>query len=54
LQKMPSPVLAFCRTGARSASLWALNQAGNLSVSSILETTKNAGYDLAGLSPRLS
>lgn len=50
---MPGPVLAFCRTGTRSATLWALSQAGHLTVEAILETAKGAGYDLIGLSDRL-
>ncbi|WP_019962235.1 bifunctional protein tyrosine phosphatase family protein/NAD(P)/FAD-dependent oxidoreductase [Woodsholea maritima] len=53
LQALPAPVLAFCRTGTRSASLWALSQAGHLSTEAILQTTKEAGYDLSGLTARL-
>ncbi|RMF41530.1 MAG: TIGR01244 family phosphatase [Alphaproteobacteria bacterium] len=30
LRELPGPVLAYCRSGARSASLWALSQAGRL------------------------
>ena len=47
------PVLAFCRTGTRSASLWALSQAGRLPTKELLETTAEAGYDLSALNPRL-
>lgn len=47
------PTLAFCRTGTRSTMLWALSQAGKLTVEEILETARNAGYDLGGLRPRL-
>lgn len=53
MQELPAPVLAFCRTGTRSASLWALMQAGHISTEAILKTTATAGYDLAGLSERL-
>ncbi len=28
MQELPAPTLAFCRTGARSATLWSLSQAG--------------------------
>lgn len=52
LAELPTPVLAFCRTGARSSSLWALQAAG--SADQILETGRVAGYDLAGLRPRLT
>ncbi len=53
LRELPAPALAFCRTGTRSATLWALTQAGHLSVDAILKTTISAGYDLAALRPRL-
>ncbi|GGY49307.1 bifunctional protein tyrosine phosphatase family protein/NAD(P)/FAD-dependent oxidoreductase [Parvularcula lutaonensis] len=51
--ELPAPVLAFCRTGTRSVTLWALSQAGHLSVDAILKTASDAGYDLEGLRPRL-
>jgi len=47
------PVLAFCRTGTRSASLWALGQAAQLTAGEILTTAARAGYDLSALRPRL-
>ena len=50
---LPAPALAFCRTGTRSISLWALGQAGHLSTEAILRTAHQAGYDLAGLKSRL-
>ena len=53
LTELPAPILAFCRTGTRSVSLWALSQAGHLSTEAILETAAQAGYDLSGLRPRL-
>ncbi|GAB4141174.1 MAG: bifunctional protein tyrosine phosphatase family protein/NAD(P)/FAD-dependent oxidoreductase [Sphingomonadales bacterium] len=53
LNEMEGPVLAFCRTGTRSATLWALTQAGKHDADAILRTAKDAGYDLSGLRPRL-
>jgi sulfide:quinone oxidoreductase len=53
LKRTSGPALAFCRTGTRSAMLWALSQAGKRSVDDILTTAKSAGYDLLGLRPRL-
>lgn len=47
------PVVAFCRTGSRSTSLWALNEARHLSPDAVLATCATAGYDLSGLLPRL-
>lgn len=53
VQESPAPVLAFCRSGKRSLTLWALSQAGHLSTAAILETADEAGYDLTGLQDRL-
>lgn len=50
---LPAPVLAYCRTGTRSSTLWALSQAGHLSTDAILSTAKDAGYDLGGIRGRL-
>ncbi|WP_417688677.1 TIGR01244 family sulfur transferase [Roseibium sp.] len=52
--ELPKPVLAYCRTGTRSATLWSLAQADALPVSSILEKTKSAGYDMAGVVRRIA
>lgn len=52
LAELPAPVLAFCRSGTRSSSLWALQATG--SAAEILETARAAGYDLAPLRPRLA
>lgn len=51
LQEMPSPVLAFCRSGTRCSMLWALQAQG--SADSILQTARGAGYDLSQLRPLL-
>lgn len=49
----PEPILAYCRSGARSISLWALASAGNRDVNSILSAASEAGYDLAPMRSRL-
>ncbi|WEN15667.1 TIGR01244 family sulfur transferase [Rhodanobacter sp. AS-Z3] len=51
LSELPGPVLAFCRSGTRSSSLWALQAEG--SVDAILDTARVAGYDLSMLRPLL-
>lgn len=47
------PVLAFCKSGRRAATLWALSQAGKRSTDEILAATATAGYDLSALKPKL-
>ncbi len=54
LERLPGPVLAYCRTGTRSATLWALTQAGKADTGAILRTAAAAGYDLRSLEPRLA
>lgn len=51
---LPRPILAYCRSGTRSATLWALSQAGRQPPDAILATASRAGYDLDGLSERLA
>ncbi len=52
--KMPNPLVAYCRTGTRSITLWALDQ-GNKGMSSqeILSIGSNAGYDLGDTIKRI-
>lgn len=53
LNQVRGPVLAFCRTGTRSTSLWALSEAHHLDPLVLLNTARGNGYDLSGLAPRL-
>lgn len=54
LDELPGPVLAFCRTGTRSATLWALSKAGTLTPDEIVGIAADAGYDLSQLRERLT
>ncbi|NCO21696.1 MAG: TIGR01244 family phosphatase [Rhodobacterales bacterium] len=54
LREMQGPVLAYCRTGTRSATLWSLAQAGEKPLPEILGATKAAGYDMAGVARRIA
>lgn len=51
---LPGPVLAYCRTGTRSATLWSLSQADRRSLTDILSATKAAGYDMGGVVRRIA
>ena len=53
LTELPGPVLAYCRTGTRSATLWSLSQADQRSVADILAATKAAGYEMGGVVRRI-
>ena len=54
LRDLPGPVLAYCRTGTRSATLWALSQAGTRPMADILSATRAAGYDMNGVARRIA
>ncbi|MEO6382274.1 MAG: bifunctional protein tyrosine phosphatase family protein/NAD(P)/FAD-dependent oxidoreductase [Nitrobacter sp.] len=53
LTNLEGPILAYCRTGTWSTTLWALSRAGQQPAAEILETASAAGYDRATLRPRL-
>ncbi|MFD1795757.1 TIGR01244 family phosphatase [Paracoccus aurantiacus] len=54
IEQMPGPVLAYCRSGTRSATLWALSQSGKRAPSEILKRASEAGYDLGGIAGGLA
>jgi len=54
LTALPGPVLAYCRTGTRSATLWSLSQAERRPLPEILAATKAAGYDMNGVARRIA
>ena len=54
LASATGPILAYCRSGTRSAHLWALTRArAGDEVDGIVEAAAQAGYDLSGLRPML-
>ncbi|MEM7644028.1 MAG: TIGR01244 family sulfur transferase [Pseudomonadota bacterium] len=54
LTELPGPVLAYCRTGTRSTTLWSLSQADRLDLPQILTTARMAGYDMGGVVRRIA
>ncbi|MBO6562468.1 MAG: TIGR01244 family phosphatase [Nisaea sp.] len=54
LERLPKPVLAYCRSGTRSATLWALSEAKNRPLPEILQRAKGAGYDMSGVVRRIA
>ncbi|AVX03034.1 TIGR01244 family sulfur transferase [Maritalea myrionectae] len=47
-------VFAYCRSGTRSTTLWALSQAGEQPADDIIKAAANAGYDVSHLAAHLS
>ena len=53
MEDLPGPVLAYCRSGTRSATIWALSQSGLRTRDEILMAAARAGYDLRGIAGAL-
>jgi sulfide:quinone oxidoreductase len=50
MRELPAPLHAFCRSGMRSTSMWALQAcAGGALVNTVMQQARQAGYDLAPL-----
>ena len=49
LAEAPNPVLAYCRTGTRSITAWALVHSGQGTSDAIVEAAAGAGYDLSSI-----
>ena len=54
LKGLPRPVLAYCRTGTRSATLWSFHESKKRPMAEILAATKAAGYDMNGVARRIA
>lgn len=54
IAQSPAPILAYCRSGTRSALMWALNQAKRgVEVNSLLRAADLAGIDLTPMREKL-
>ncbi|CAG4897095.1 TIGR01244 family sulfur transferase [Paraburkholderia gardini] len=53
LETLDGPVIAYCRTGVRAATLWALSVGASMEPDELLQRITAVGYDLSGLRPRL-
>lgn len=53
LDSCEGPVLAFCRSGTRSAFMWAFANAGEMPGEDIIAAAARAGYDLSALRGRI-
>jgi sulfide:quinone oxidoreductase len=54
LSASPGPVLAYCRTGMRATTLWALSSAPTTPAAELIAAARQAGYDLSALALRLA
>jgi sulfide:quinone oxidoreductase len=54
LAQLPKPVLAYCRTGMRSTTMWALAQSSSQPLPQIVAAAKKAGFDMQGVVRRIA
>jgi sulfide:quinone oxidoreductase len=54
MAELPKPVLAYCRTGMRSTTMWALAEAASVPLPQIVERASKAGFDLKALIRRIA
>jgi sulfide:quinone oxidoreductase len=54
LARLPKPVLAYCRTGMRSTTMWALSQAAREPLPQIVAAARMAGFDMKGVVRRIA
>ncbi len=54
LAELPKPVLAYCRTGMRSTTMWALSQSSQQPLPQIVDAAKKAGFDMKGVVRRIA
>ena len=54
MHALPGPMLAYCRTGMRSTTMWALSQAGVTPLPLILDASQRAGFDMKALVQRIA
>ena len=53
LEALPQPVYAFCRSGGRSAALWALASVAAMTTETLIETCVKAGHDISFLAAKI-
>lgn len=46
VDELPAPILFYCKSAGRSATLWTQAAAGRLGVDTALQIARDAGYDL--------
>lgn len=53
MASMPRPIFAYCQTGGRSASLWALASVGEHDSSTLIAMCHDIGFDVSGLHTKM-
>ena len=51
--ELAKPVLAYCRSGTRSATVWSMAQSRKAALADIVKTAARAGFDASGVKDRI-
>jgi sulfide:quinone oxidoreductase len=54
IEVLPKPILAYCKSGTRSATLWAFSESGRLSPNEIVDNARAAGFDVSAVISRVA
>lgn len=54
LAELPAPVVAYCRSGTRCATMWSIGQIGQRPDDEIVTAVAGAGYDVRGVVAQMS
>lgn len=53
MRTMPGPIYAYCQTGGRSASLWALASVAESNTETLVKACMDAGFDVSGIAAKM-
>jgi uncharacterized protein (TIGR01244 family) len=53
LANLPHPIFAYCQSGGRSASLWALASVGEHNTEVLISKCRDIGFDISGLHTKM-
>ncbi|MBS0232227.1 MAG: hypothetical protein JSR99_01940 [Proteobacteria bacterium] len=53
LETLPGPIFAYCRTGGRSASLWAMASVHLNDTEALIAQCRQIGFDISGLRAKM-
>jgi len=53
MNSFPRPIFAYCQSGGRSASLWALAAVGEHDTPTLITKCRDIGFDISGLRAKL-
>jgi uncharacterized protein (TIGR01244 family) len=53
LSNLPKPIFAYCQSGGRSASLWALASVADYDTETLISKCRDVGFDVSGLRTKM-